>query len=114
MTSIQLDEITEVRDNTRDDRHGRDSVCYYSHVWGAPRPVEAGTRAVWAARTLDADRSLHGNQSDALLTTTAKYEEAILVTEDRRLAKRARELSVEVWGAERLVAFILSLSSGRR
>ena len=41
--------------------------------------------------------------------TTAECEEAILVTENRRLARRARELGVEVWTAHELVAFVEAL-----
>jgi predicted nucleic acid-binding protein len=113
MTSIQLDEITEVPDGTR--RNAMAAIPFvvtptYGIVLGLSKP---GLARFGESEQLDAIRSQHRNHSeDALLATTAKYEEAVLVTEDQRLAKRARELGVEVWGAKRLVELMVSLSSG--
>lgn len=110
MTSIQLDQITAVPDAGR--RNAMAAIPFvitptYGSVLGLSK---LGLARFGESEQIDVVRSDQGNHTeDALLATTAKYEDAILVTEDKRLARRASELGVEVWGTKKLVSFITSL-----
>jgi hypothetical protein len=94
MTSIQLDQITAVPDSDR--RKAMVAIPFvitptYGFVLGLSK---LGLARFGESEQLEVVRGDQGNHTeDALLATTAKYEEAILVTEDKRLEKRAGELA---------------------
>jgi hypothetical protein len=55
------------------------------------------------------DSAVGNHTEDALLATTAAYEEAVLVTEDHRLRSKAIAEAGEVWWPQEFVDYIRSL-----
>jgi rRNA-processing protein FCF1 len=110
MTSIQHDEMMKVPDSEK--RSAMAVIPFvitqaYGVVPGVSKP---GLARFGETELIDVVRSPEGNHTeDALHATTAKYEDAVLVTEDQRLTRRARELGVEVWDAQRLIEYIETL-----
>lgn len=47
--------------------------------------------------------------NDALIAATAKYENAVLVTDDKRLRRRAESEGIDLWGSEEFLAFLNAL-----
>jgi hypothetical protein len=96
-THIQNDEIARTPDAERAARLATvptESVPTYGFVVGMSR---IGMARIGHAEPIDALRA--GNldhTEDALVGATAQYEDATLVTEDRRLASRARKQGIAV------------------
>lgn len=107
MTHVQVDELMAMPD---DSKHGRVLAIPFTQV--PTYGMVLGTSRVGLARfgepeLIDAVRSDEGNHvNDALLASTAKYEQAILVTNDRRLSNRAMEIEVEVWDSSRFLGYL--------
>lgn len=101
-THVQVDEL----------ERDIDKAPYTLAIPGTPVPTYGlvlGVSKLGLARfgetaKIDAIRSPQRNHThDALLATTAQYEGAILVTEDRRLRRRAEGEGIEVWDADRFI-----------
>lgn len=109
MTHIQNDEM---RRNPNEGQRNAFAEIPFVHAltygfvlgtskWGLARFGET--------EKIEAIRSRAGNHTnDALLATTAHYENAILVTNDRRLTNFATREGVTVWSPEHLVKFLTS------
>ena len=98
MTHVQLDELTAMADDAKRRRTLAipfTPVPTYGMVLGTSR---VGLARFGESELIDSVRSEEGNHTnDALLAATAKYEQAILVTNDIRLSRRAIEIEVKVW-----------------
>jgi predicted nucleic acid-binding protein len=110
MTSIQVDQISKVPDAER-----RNAMSAIPFVITPTYGLVLGLSKVGLARFGEPERvaaidSAAGNHTeDALLATTASYEEAVLVTEDHRLRSRAIAEGGEVWWPQEFVDYIRSL-----
>jgi predicted nucleic acid-binding protein len=110
MTHIQRDELSQIPDAAR-----RNAILAIPFVITPTYGIVLGTSRLGMARfgdpeRIDAIRSPTGEHTnDALIATTAEYEGAVLVTEERRLTNRARAQGIEVWSAGQLIRFVESL-----
>jgi len=110
MTSIQVDQISKVPDADR-----RNAMSAIPFVITPTYGLVLGLSKVGLARFGEPERvaaidSAAGNHTeDALLATTAAYEEAVLVTKDHRLRSRAIAEGGEVWWPQEFVDYIRSL-----
>lgn len=117
MTHIQVEEIS-ANPRTLVDAIGQLELRVADVVLGLPYTVcetygmvldvsQVGLARFGEPDLLDAVDSERGNHThDALLASTARYENAVLVTNDRRLTNRAPSIGVKVWSVERFVAYV--------
>jgi hypothetical protein len=111
MTHIQQDELFAMQDHEKRSRIF--TIPYvitptYGMVLGTSKP---GLARFGEAAKLDAIRSpVGGHTNDALITTTAQYEGATLVTNDKRLGRFARQVGIAVWDAETFCVHVRSLA----
>jgi hypothetical protein len=110
MTAIQLDQISQVPDASR--RNAMSAIPFvitptYGLVLGVSK---IGLARFGEPELIEAIDSPGGNHTeDALLATTAAYEGAVLVTEDRRLRNRANAEGGTVWHPREFVEYIETL-----
>jgi hypothetical protein len=79
-------------------------VPTYGVVKGISKP---GLARFGEPELIDIIRTPQGRHArDALLAATAKFEGAVLVTEDRRLTRRAEKIGMKVWNGWQLIEFI--------
>jgi rRNA-processing protein FCF1 len=114
VTHVQEDELSEIRDADKRRRIAaipRKVVATYGFVLGTSRlgmarlgddaPIEAIREPNWRKYT-----------NDALIAVTAQYENATLVTNERRLLNRARrELGIEAWNWESFHQYLVEAAS---
>ena len=114
-THIQEDELVKIPDDRKRraiNEIVREKVVTSGAVWGVSKWGEAtwgdgGSGGI----SIDEVRSPSKKHTkDALIATSAAKDADVIVTEDRRLAKRMLALSVscEVWGFERFREYIFS------
>ncbi len=107
MTHLQWDEIACL-----DDRDIRMSICDIPRRNVPTHRVirelsRAGGQGATETPTQLAGMNDRIWQSDFLISVTAQYDDAVLVTDDTEIARRARVDRVEVWPTSRLEAFLL-------
>ena len=104
MTHVQFDELMAMPDKEK-------RACILAMPF-TPVPTYGavlGTSRIGLSRygepeVIDTIRSVDKNHTnDALLAATAKFEGAVLVTNDDRLTSRAPEIGVETWRPSRLL-----------
>lgn len=113
MTHIQYDEILAIPTDDPTKAAKRSAIVGLPCVFAPTYGLVVGTSRIGWARVVgqsdDVDRFRspdRNHTNDALLAATAEYEQAVLVTNDDRLANFAARHAVEVWDPRRLVAFL--------
>lgn len=84
-------------------------VATYGMKLGISKPGLARYGEPELITAVDSEQEKH--TPDALQASTAKFEEATLITFERRLTNQAKKIGVEVWAPPQLVEFIAGLLS---
>jgi predicted nucleic acid-binding protein len=115
MTHVQEDELAAIPDAKKREAIAslpRTLVATYGIVVGEWR---LGRARLGDAEKIEAIRNHSGKHTrDALIAATAQYEDAALVTNERRLTNFARRAGIEVWSPDRFIAFLGELATGER
>jgi predicted nucleic acid-binding protein len=106
LTHVQYDELCEIPQEER-----RNRAASIPFVIVATYGMILDTSKVGLTRLGEPDKveairnNSHKHSRDALVAATAQHEGATLVTGDRRLSHRARQVGVEVWSPEEFADF---------
>ena len=110
MTHVQIDQLNALLGTEKEWK--AQAALEIPFVPIATHGVLLGVSKLGLARfdeegAIDAIRgSSKQDDEDALLAETARCEEAVLVTGDKVLTKKARKVGVEVWTPKEFMAFI--------